>query len=513
MRSIPDTHDAASRVPTAVPGTRRNGNPPSATRPVTLAVIVGNRGFFPDHLCASGRVSVLGVLERLGIRVVITPADATGNGAIESLDEARRCADHFRMHRDEIDGVLVTLPNFGDERAIANTLRWSGLDVPVLVHAFPDSVGRMAITHRRDSFCGKMSACNNLRQYGIRYSLTSRHTVDPESPDFAHDLARFAGVCRVTRSLRHARLGQIGARPAAFNTVRYSEKLLERSGITVETLDLSELLGWIARMGDGDAPVRSKVDAMRAYTNVEGVPPESLLRMAKLGVALDRFIDDRALDATAIQCWTALEELYGVVPCTAMSMMSDGLMASACEADVAGVVSMYVLQEAAAAPAALLDWNNNYGDALDKGVVFHCSNLPKSFFAEQRMDYQEIIAGTVGRENTYGTIVGRIAPGAFTYARVTTDDVDGVIRAYVGEGRFTDDTLLSFGGYGVFEVPHLQRLLAHICEHGFEHHVAATRASVAAAVHEALGRYMGWDVHFHAPEWASGNGTGNGTGR
>ena len=185
-----------------------------------------------------------------------------------------------------------------------------------------------------------------------------------------------------------------------------------------------------------------------------------------------------------------------------MSMMSDNLMASACEADIAGVVSMYVLQQAAAAPAALLDWNNNYGDTLDKGVVFHCSNLPKSFFGEQRMDYQEIIAGTVGRENTYGTIVGRIAPGPFTYARVSTDDLEGKIRSYVGEGTFTDDTLLSFGGYGVFEVPRLQALLAHICENGFEHHVAATRASVAGAVHEALSKYMGWDVHLHGTKAA-----------
>lgn len=506
MGSRPDVEHGSDQTPFSGADIGRRRRQPSATRPVTLGVIVGNRGFFPDHLCASGRATILGVLERLGFRVVILPVEATNNGAVESLEEAQRYAELFRRHRDEIDGVLVTLPNFGDERAIANTLRWAELHVPVLIHAFPDSPGRMSIEHRRDSFCGKMSACNNLRQYGIKYSLTGLHTVDPESPAFAADLARFAGVCRITRSLRRARLGQIGARPAAFNTVRYSEKLLERTGITVETLDLSELLGWIGRMGDDDAPVRAKLDAMRDYTPTDGVPAESLMRMAKLGVALDQFIDNRGLDATAIQCWTAIEEFYGVVPCTAMSMMSDRLMASACEADIAGVVSMFVLQEAAASPAALLDWNNNYGEAHDKGVVFHCSNLPKSFFGDHRMDYQEIIAGTVGRENTYGTIVGRIAPGAFTYARVTTDDVAGAMRAYVGEGRFTDDTLLSFGGYGVFEVPHLQRLLAHICEHGFEHHVAATRATVAEAVHEALGKYMGWDVHHHAPAapaWAT----------
>ena len=471
---------------------------PRPQRPVTLGVIVGNRGFFPDHLCLTGRKSVLEALDRAGIESVIVAEDATSNGAIESLQEARLCGDLFKTHRDEIDGILVTLPNFGDERAIANTIRFSGLDVPVLVHAFKDDSDQMAITHRRDSFCGKMSACNNLRQYGIAFSLTSEHTMRPESEAFAADLEQFAAVCRVVRSVRGARFGQIGARPAAFNTVRYSEKLLERTGISVETLDLSELVGWIRRMSDSDAPVQAKLEEINAYTNTKHIPEDRLLLQAKLGVAVDRFVADHELDATAIQCWTAMQEFYGVVPCTCMSMMSNNLMPSACEADIAGVLSMFVLQEAARRPAALLDWNNNFGDDPDKGVVFHCSNLPKAFFSDHKMDYQEIIAGSVGKENTYGTIVGRVAPGGFTYARVTTDDLTGTIQAYVGEGAFTDDKLQTFGGYGVFRVPGLQGLLRHICEKGFEHHVAATRARVAAALNEAFTRYLGWHTYLHA---------------
>lgn len=472
-------------------------------RPVTLGLIVGNRGFFPSHLCESGRQEMVARLEGLGFRVIVLPAEQTNNGAVESLQEARLTAEHFASMRGEIDGLVVTLPNFGDERAIANTIRWSGLDVPVLVHAFPDDAIRMGIQHRRDSFCGKMSACNNLRQYGVRFTLTSQHTMDPGGEAFAADLSRFAATCRVVRALRGARLGQIGARPAAFNTVRYSEKLFERSGISVETLDLSELLGWIRRMREEEPAVQLKLAEISDYTSINGVPRDSLIKMAKLGVAIDRFAEDHELDATAIQCWTALEEFYGVVPCTAMSMMSDRLMASACEADIAGTISMFVLQEAAGSPAALLDWNNNFGDSLDKGVVFHCSNLPRSFFAEHRMDYQEIIAGSVGQENTYGTVVGRVAPGPFSFARVMTDDLEGRISAYVGQGRFTDDELVTFGGYGVFEVPALQQLLRYICENGFEHHVAATRVLVADAIEEALGRYLGWHVYRHAGEPAA----------
>ncbi len=464
----------------------------------TLGVVVGNRNFFPDHLCVSGRQTILDVLEREGIQAVIPPKEATNCGAVETLAEARLCADHFKRHRDEIDGVLVTLPNFGDERAIANAIRFAGLDVPVLLHAFGDTAARMTIRDRRDSFCGKMSAANSLRQYGIKYSLTRLHTVHPESEEFGADLRRFVSICRIVKGLRGARVGAIGARPAAFNTVRFSEKLLQASGISVETLDLSELLGWAKAMGDDDAPVKDKLAEIRGYTRVDGIPDAALVKMAKLGVGIDRWMKDNALAATAIQCWTALEELFGVVPCVVMSIMSNNLMPSACETDVAGLVGMYALTLASGKPSAILDWNNNYGEDPNKGVLFHCSNLPRAFLGEHRMDYQEIIAGTVGRENAYGTIVGRVPAGPFSYCRVCTDDRKGEMRSYCGEGRFTDDAMATFGGFGVVEIPQMQKLLQHICANGYEHHVAANRSRVSEAIAEAFSKYMGWNVYHHA---------------
>ena len=467
------------------------------SKQITLGVIIGNRGFFPDHLCKTGRAAILKTLEKAGVKTVIVPETQGKFGSIESHADAQACADLFKKHREDIDGILVSLPNFGDERAIANTIRWSGLNVPVLVQAFNDDAKTMTIKDRRDSFCGKMSACNNLSQYGIKFSLTKLHTVNPDTKEFAADLQRFLAICRVVGGLRGARVGAIGARPGAFNTVRYSEKLLEASGITVETLDLSEVLGWANKMLDINDDVQEKVAAIKAYTATKGIPEASLFKMAKLGVAIDRWVKDNDLDATAIQCWTSLEEFYGVVPCTLMSMMSNALRSSACETDIAGLIGMHALQLASGKPSALLDWNNNYGTDPDKCVVFHCSNLPKDVFASQKMDYQEIIAGSVGKENTYGTIVGRIKAGPFTYCRVSTDDTNGLVAAYVGEGRFTNDKLATFGGYGVVEVPNLQKLLTFICENGFEHHVAANLSQTSEAVTEALGKYLGWSVYQH----------------
>jgi len=466
---------------------------------MTMGLIVGNRGFFPDHLAKEGREQMLRVLHAKGIEVIAPTAQETHYGAVETREESRRCAELFKRNRERIDGVIVSLPNFGEERAIADTLRLADLHVPVLIQATPDDPKKMTIAFRRDSFCGKMSACNNLMQYGIPYSITSLHTEGPDSSEFAEDLHWFEAVCRVVNGFRNLRVGAIGARPTAFNTVRYSEKILESQGVSIETLDLSEVLGRISRMKDNDDLAQAKLASIKEYVDSSNVPTAALLKMAKLGAVVDQWMAATEVAVSAVQCWTSIEENLGVVPCTIMSMMSDSLLSSACEVDICGVLGMHALRLASQTPSALLDWNNNYGDDPNKAVCFHCSHLPKHFFRSVKMDYQAIIAGTVGIENTYGTCVGIIKPEKMSFARFSTDDTAGKMRGYVGEGRFTDDPLNTFGGAGVVEIPKMQKLLRYICERGFEHHVAANLSTVASAVYEATTRYLGWDMHWHEP--------------
>ncbi len=465
---------------------------------LSFGIIVGNRGFFPDHLAKTGREQMVSTVKAAGYEPICLTDQQSKYGAVETREEAKRCADLFRQHRDSIAGIIVTLPNFGEERSIAEALRMADLRVPVLIQATPDHAGKMTIADRRDSFCGKMSACNNLQQYRIPYSLTTLHTEAPDSPEFLKDLHWFAAVCRVANGLRKLRIGAVGARPAAFNTVRYSEKLLESNGISIEPLDLSEVFGRIERLNNAEAPVQEKLAAIHAYVNTAGIPEEALYKMAKLGAVIDGWMKDNDLDISAVQCWTSMEEYFGVVPCTVMSMMSNGLHSSACEVDVPGVVGMHALRLASETPSALLDWNNNYGDDPNKAVCFHCSNLPKHFFESVKMDYQAIIAGTVGKLNTFGTCVGRVKAGPMSFARFSTHDTGGRMRGYVGTGRFTSDPLETFGGAGVVEIPNLQHLLRFICENGFEHHVAANFSDTAAgAVYEAAKNYLGWDMYRH----------------
>lgn len=464
---------------------------------MTFGLVVGNRGFFPGHLVKTGRDEILAVIKESGYDVIALGADETRYGAVESREESKKLADLFRANRDKIDGIIVTLPNFGDERAIADALRMAELNVPILIQAFPDTASRMTISDRRDSFCGKMSVCNNLQQFGVRYSLTTLHTESPSSDAFAKDLAWFAAVCRVANGMRRLRVGAIGARPVAFNTVRYSEKILENNGITVAPIDLSEIFGRIDKMKDDDPAAQAKLKSIRDYVSTNDVPATALMKMAKLGAVIEQWMKANDLDISAVQCWTSMEEYFGVVPCTLMSMMSNDLLSSACEVDIAGVLGMHALRLASETPSALLDWNNNYGEDPNKAVCFHCSNLPKHFFQSVRMDFQEIIAGTVGKANTFGTVVGRVKAGPMTYARFSTDDLSGRVRGYLGQGAFTTDPLETFGGAGVVEIPRLQNLLHYICENGFEHHVAANLSSTAAAVHEAATKYLGWQMYWH----------------
>jgi L-fucose isomerase-like protein len=466
----------------------------------TLGVIIGNRDFFPDVLVAEARKDLTRLFEQVGISAVMLTAEQTKLGGVETYADARKCADLFAAHRNQIDGVLVCLPNFGDEKGVADALKIAKLNVPVLVQAYPDDLNALGVARRRDAFCGKISVCNNLSQAGIPFTLTSRHVVHPNDASFKADLATFIAVCRTVKGLRGARFGAVGARPAAFNTVRYSEKILERYGISVTTVDLSEILGKAAKLDGADARVKAKIDAINDYAPSKDVPADRMIQMARLGVVLDDFVSANDLHSTAIQCWTSLQQNWGCNACTCMSMMSQKLMPSACEVDVTGALSMHALSLASQLPSALVDWNNNYGGDEDKCVLFHCGNWPKAFAPDTRIANAPILGSTLGVENTYGAMEGRTPAGPLTYARFTTDDTAGVIRGYVGEGTTTDDELLTFGHRAVAKIPRLQALLRHICLNGFEHHVAVNPSLTANVLNEACGRYLGWSMHVHTPE-------------
>jgi L-fucose isomerase-like protein len=462
-----------------------------------LGVIVGNRDFFPDVLISEARKDLTKLFSELQIEPVWLSPEESKLGAVETWADAQKCGELLRKNRDRIEGILVCLPNFGDEKGVADSIRLADTHIPILVQACPDDLDQFGLDRRRDAFCGKISVCNNLRQYRIPYSLTRDHTVAILDPRFREDLVQFVQTCKVVRGLSRMRIGAVGARPNAFNTTRYSEKLLEASGITVNTIDLSEVFGSAAKISSDDKRVEQRVEKIRSYADASKVPDEAIVRMAKFALVVDDWMQSLSITATAIQCWSSLQKNFGVNVCTIMSMMSEQMLPSACEVDIAGVVGMYALQLAGGSPSALVDWNNNYGGDPEKCVFFHCGNWAKDFLPDIRIATAPILGTTLGEENTFGALEGRTLAGPVTFGRVSTDDLSGKITAYVGEGEFTNDPLKTFGTRAVVKVAGLPGLMHVICQNGFEHHAAMNRRHTAAAVAEAFGRYLGWEVYHH----------------
>lgn len=465
-----------------------------------FGIIIGTRAYFNSELAKDVRKQLLRTLADEGYDYVILPEDATptGSSSIETREDGLKCAELFRQNRDRIDGIIVSLPNFGFEIGIINAISVADLNVPILVQACDDENDKVDLDSRRDAFCGKISVCNNLYQYGIPFTDTTLHTYSIYSELLAKDINKFAGICRVVNGLRHARIGAIGARPAGFQTVRASEKLLQKSGITVVSVDLSEILGAARKIEDTDVELLKKLEEIKCYAVVPKEYSDKLVLQAKFGVAVERWIEANQIDAVAVQCWDSLEQNYGCAACVTMSMLGEKLLPAACEVDIAGAVSMYALTLAAQGQSALLDWNNNFAEDRNKCVCTHCGNFPKSFVRNDlKLGTLGVLGRTLGKVNTFGAVYGKVTKGDFTFFRISTDDTKGTIKAYLGTGEITDDPYGMDGCIAVTKVDNLQILMKHICRNGFEHHVAMVRNDVKDILNEAIEGYLGWNLYVH----------------
>jgi len=465
----------------------------------TFGVIVTTRSFFPSHLVKSARDGITKLLGKLGHDYVMVGENDTNLGAVLTLDEAKTCAALFGKHREKISGIIVVLPNFGEELGVVEAIDRAKLGVPILVQACDDDFDKLDMANRRDAFCGKISLCNNLYQRGLPFSQTSLHTCKLDSAEFEADVKRFAAVCNVVKGVKNSRIAMLGARPIAFNTVRFSEKILQKHGISVQTVDLSEVMALAESFADAGA-ISAKEKEIRGYGKIPAdISAEKITRQAKLCLAMEKFVDDLDCQASTVQCWESLENNYGCAACLGMSMMGEVGKPSACESDVTGAVSMLAAQLAADSPPALMDWNNNIREDRDCCISLHCSNFPKSFFKADELEIGclDVLGSVLGQDRTFGACKAQVSAGPMTYIRCTTDDVRGVMKMYVGEGSFESENVPTKGGVAFCRVPGLQELMHHVCENGYEHHVCFVRGHVADVLAEAMGKYVGVEVYRH----------------
>ncbi len=459
----------------------------------TFALFFGNRGFFPASLIASAREEMARVLNEMGHQVLMLDADATRYGAVETPREGEIYARFLEENRGRFGGIILCLPNFGDETGAVAALKDAG--VPILIQGYPDDLDKMAPALRRDAFCGKISIMDMFNQYGVKFTALKPHVVSPSSGRFRENVDTFDRICRVVGGIKGMVVGAIGARTTPFKTVRIDEVALQRHDITVETMDLSEVFARMKALKTDDPAYIAKAQRLRDYTSWEGVPAAAFEQLVRLGVTLDAIIDEYRLDAIAVRCWTEMQLQLGVSPCVLLGEMNSRGIASACEVDLGNAIVMRALGLASDGPPACLDWNNNYADEDDKCILFHCGPVPAELMAGTgRITDHDILMTSIGAGISYGCNVGRIAPLKFTFGSLLTDS--GVIRMYLGQGRFTEDPIPPdfFGCAGVAEIARLQDVLLHIGRYGHRHHVSIAPGWIQEPVREALAHYLGFEV-------------------
>ena len=460
---------------------------------LTFALYFGNRGFFPESLIAGARKEMKEAVERNGHKALLLEESATRFGAVESTEEGHKYARFLAAHKGEYQGVILCLPNFGDETGAIAALQDCG--VPILIQAYPDELDRMGFSQRRDAFCGKFSVMDVFYQYGLRYTTFEPHTTHPNTPIFDEQLIQFAALCRVVGGMKRMTVGAIGARTTAFKTVRFDELTLQRYGITTETLDMSEVFLRFKNFNTAADAYTAKLERLKNYTCWDGVPSEAIIKMAKLGVVIDNIMDEFKMDAIAFRCWLEIEQELKIAPCTVLSEINDRGIAAACEVDVCNAVMMRALGLAAERPATCLDWTNNYGEDPDKCILFHCGPVPQSLMtAKGQVVDHPMFAKALGCGCGWGPNTGRIAASPMTYASAKTEA--GKLCLYLGQGEMTADPIAKefFGCAGVAHIPRLQNKLSIIGRAGYRHHVSMTFGHYEPALKEAFTNYLGYDT-------------------
>lgn len=458
---------------------------------ITFALFFGNRGFFPGEVIADARKELTEAVTNNGFDYICMDESLTRYGAIETRKEGQQYAKFLQENSGKYDGIILCMPNFSDENGAAEAFK--EVNVPILVQAYPDEIGKMDFSKRRDALCGKFAMCNVLRQCNIKFTLTEKMLVKPLDPSFSDDLKKFGAICRIVKGMKSFNIGAIGARTTAFKTVRTDEVALQKARINLETIDLSYVFNL---MNNADEKlVAEKKNYYSKITSFGNYPDEKLENITRLGIAIDQLIEEYNLNAVAIRCWDEFVTQYNIAPCLILSDLNERGIPAACELDVNNAIMMYALCLASDQPVILLDVNNNYGDCPNKNIMFHCSAVPASFFeGDTHISEHLMFKKSYGEGTGVGIVNGKIKAGKVTVGSAKTED--GKVYGFATGGKLTDDEIEKefFGTGVVYENPNLENIFRYMCENGYKHHVAIAQGEWTTCVNEALTKYLEYKI-------------------
>lgn len=415
-------------------------------------------------------------LEEMGVSFVdIT--DIAGDGLLHDEADRVRIAEKFKA--EQVDGLFFPHGNFGTEYEVARLAK--EMNLPVLLWGPRDECPDENGIRLRDSQCGLFATGKVLRRFGVPFSYLTNCNL--EDKEFEEGVKRFLAVCNVVKAFRNTRILQIGPRPFDFWSTMCNEgELLEKFHIQLSPIPLPELTAEMKAAKEENVQVLETIAYCREHFNI-AIKDEELENVAALKVAIKNLAEKYGCNAGAIQCWNALQDEIGIMPCAANALLNEEGFPVVCETDIHGAITA-IMAEAAGMDETrsfFADWTVRHPFNDNAELLQHCGPWPLSCAS---------CRPTIGYPLAFdypGAVEAEAKKGEMTLCRFDGDN--GEYSLLLGNARGVEGPYTK-GTYVWVEVENWPRLEAKLVEGPYIHHCVGIHKDVVPVLYEAC-KYIG----------------------
>ncbi|MEN6313897.1 MAG: L-fucose/L-arabinose isomerase family protein [Clostridiaceae bacterium] len=475
---------------------------------IKIGIVSVSRDCFPVSLGEKRRKLVVEACKRKGIDIQEIGV------TVENEKDVMKVLE--KLKNSGINSLVVYLGNFGPEGP--ETLIAQKFKGTVMFAAASEEKTDSLINERGDAYCGMLNASYNLGLRNLNPYIPEYPVGTPD--EIAEMIADFINISRVVLGLSRLKIISFGPRPQDFLACNAPIKPLYDLGVEImenSELDLFESFNKHA----GDSRIPEVIKNMEHELGEGNNYPEILPKLAQYEISLTDLMENNIGASEYIvfanKCWPAFQTQFGFVPCYVNSRLTGRGIPVACETDIYGALSEYMLTCATGIPVTLLDMNNNVPEDMFKNnrdkfcgyrqddlfIGFHCGNTPKACMKSYSMKYQLIMHSLLepgkAPDITRGTLEGTIKPGDITLFRLQ-GTAGGRLKSYIAEGKVIDINPGTFGSVGVFAIEEMARFYRYVLIAGrFPHHAGVGFTHVGKILFSAMRMLDIEDIAFNQP--------------
>jgi len=452
---------------------------------VKIGFVPAHREPFDEAWAVQERKRCLDALGRIkGLEVVAPDGKLTPGGLVRDDADAEKTISFFK--EEKIDGLLIGTMTFGDEvsaLAVASAFR----DLPILLFGTKEGDFTADGGRRSDSFCGTLAVSSGLHRRKIPFLFAG--ILFPEDSGFSPAIGNFTAVCSIVKGFKGARIGLVGPRPERFETcISNEDALLGQFGQRVVPVSILDIMLRLEGLKANAPELQKIIREMNKEADLSALGTEKSRTIAGLQYALRQFAQEKGLSALAVQCWTAIQQAYGISACYALGRVTGSGLMTACEVDVYGALTMLVqnLATLKMVPPHFIDWTIRHQKKKDVFLSWHCGNAPPSLACRAegiKIRSHSILGKPLGKERALGTAEFQLKPGVVTLCRLT--EFDGKFKMLVTRGEIVESPQHLRGSWSWVKVPDLDGLYRVLVEEGFTHHASQVHGDYAGPIQDA----------------------------